>query len=129
MDNIQQRLLDAFEASGLTYDELAKRTNLPKSALHRYFNGETEKIPIDRFQAICRELHLDARELLGWKDDHPDDPLPSQPRTAEARIIAKGIDQLPSAQREQALNVIRAMFAIHADYFEGNEDSTDGTEL
>lgn len=129
MDNIQKQLLDAFEASGLTYDELAKRTNLPKSALHRYFNGETEKIPIDRFQAICRELHLDARALLGWKDDHPDDPLSETPRTAEARILAKGIDRLPPEQREQALNVIRAMFSLHADYFEGNEDSTDDTEL
>lgn len=126
MDNIQKSLLDAFEASGLTYDELAKRTNLPKSALHRYFNGETEKIPIDRFQAICRELHLDARVLLGWKEDHPDDPLPSEPHTPEARILAKGIDKLPPEQRAQALAVMRAMFSLHADYFEGNEESDDG---
>ena len=122
MDSIQKQLLDAFESSGLTYDELAKLTGLPKSALHRYFNGETEKIPIDRFQAICRVLRLDARALLGWKDDHPEDP-PDYPHTEEAKILAKGIDKLPPEQRAQALAVVRAMFAIHADYFEkGSKD-------
>ena len=69
MIDIQKGLLSAFERSGLTYDELAKRTNLPKSALYRYLNGDTEKIPIDRFQSICSELHVDAGQLLGWKDD------------------------------------------------------------
>jgi len=69
MNNIQKNLLDAFELSGLTYDELAKRTDLPKSALFRYLNGDTEKIPIDRFQAICYELHVDAAYLLGWKSN------------------------------------------------------------
>jgi len=75
MKNIQTNLLSAFESSGLTYDELAKRTNLPKSALYRYINGDTEKIPIDRFQAICHELKIDAGSLLGWKDLPPEAPV------------------------------------------------------
>lgn len=75
MKNIQTNLLSAFESSGLTYDELAKRTNLPKSALYRYINGDTEKIPIDRFQAICHELKIDAGSLLGWKDLPTKDPV------------------------------------------------------
>lgn len=67
MGSISEGLLAAFEASKLTYDELAKRTMLPKSALYRYLNGDTEKIPIDRFQTICAELHIDAADLLGWR--------------------------------------------------------------
>ena len=115
MENIQKSLLAAFESSGLTYDDLARRTNLPKSALYRYLNGDTEKIPIDRFQAICAELHVDARSILGWSGD----PVPAadQPQTTEARILAKGIDRLPQEQREQALSVIQAMFSKYADYF------------
>ena len=47
------------------------------------------------------------------------------PHTEEARILAKGIDQLPKEQREQALSVIRAMFVKYADYFEKeNADDT-----
>ena len=44
-----------------------------------------------------------------------------EPKTEEAKILAKGIDQLPKEQREQALNVIRAMFAQKSDLFERRE--------
>lgn len=126
MKNIQKDLLAAFEASELTYDELAKRTNLSKSALYRYLNGDTEKIPIDRFQAICAELHADAGDILGWKDDKKltmDLQLfaGDVPATAEARILAHGIDQLPEEERKKALAVVQAMFAQYADYFQNGE--------
>ena len=48
--------------------------------------------------------------------------LDNQPRTAEARILARGVDQLPPEQREQALAVVRAMFAQHSEYFEKGTD-------
>ena len=126
MKNIQTNLLSAFESSGLTYDELARRTNLPKSALYRYINGDTEKIPIDRFQAICSELRVDAGTLLGWTEEHPDDPVNDQPLTSEARILARGIDKLPQEEREQALAVVRAMFTKYADYFDKEKDDDSG---
>lgn len=107
MRNIQKDLLDAFESSGLTYDDLARRTNLPKSALYRYLNGDTEKIPIDRFQSICDELHLDARSVLGWTVE--EDP-PDLPQTPEARILSRGVDQLPEEDRLQLLEMARVMF-------------------
>ncbi|MBO7663583.1 MAG: helix-turn-helix transcriptional regulator [Clostridia bacterium] len=123
MNNIQKGLLTAFESSGLTYDELAKKTNLPKSALYRYLNGDTEKIPIDRFQAVCHELHVDAGMLLGWKEQPPEDPLNDQPVTPEARIISGGIDKMPPERRAQALAIMKAAFVEYADYFK--EDHND----
>ena len=51
--------------------------------------------------------------------------LDNQPKTAEARILARGVDRLPPEQREQALTVFRAVFANHADYFEKGTDSDD----
>ena len=51
--------------------------------------------------------------------------LDNQPRTPEARILAKGVDRLPPEQREQALSVFRAVFANHADYFEKGKDQDD----
>lgn len=51
--------------------------------------------------------------------------LDEQPKTAEAKILASGIDKLPQEEREQALAVVRAMFSHYADYFEkGNSDET-----
>ena len=47
------------------------------------------------------------------------------PRTEESRTLAKGIDQLPKEQREQALSVVRAMFEKYAKFFEKeNADDT-----
>ena len=123
MKNIQTELLSAFESSGLTYDDLARRTNLPKSALYRYLNGDTEKIPIDRFQAVCHELKVDAGTLLGWKDDHPDDPLKNSPLTQESKIISAGIDRMPKERREQALKILQVAFSEYANFFK--EDPND----
>lgn len=69
MKNVQPSLLLAFEQSKMTYDELARKTKIPKSAVHRYVNGDTEKIPIDRFQRICDALGIDAAEILEWRPD------------------------------------------------------------
>ena len=123
MKNIQSELLSAFESSGLTYDDLAKRTNLPKSALYRYLNGDTEKIPIDRFQAVCHELHVDAGVLLGWKEEPPE--ILATAQTSESRIISAGIDKMPKERREQALKILQVAFSEYADFFkeEHNDDA------
>lgn len=41
----------------------------------------------------------------------------SAPRTIEAKIVSFGMDQLPQEQREQILNVVRAMCANHPELF------------
>lgn len=51
--------------------------------------------------------------------------LDSQPKTEEARILAKGVDRLPKEQREQALSVFRAVFQNHAEDFTKGTDSDD----
>ena len=51
--------------------------------------------------------------------------LDNQPRTEEARILAKGVDRLPPEQREQALAMFRVMFKAHADYFEKGTETDD----
>jgi transcriptional regulator with XRE-family HTH domain len=50
------------------------------------------------------------------------------PKTPEARIVSGGMDKLPKEQREQILNVVRAMFAQHPELFK-EEKETDDTEL
>ena len=89
---------------------------------------ESGKVDISQKKIIAfsKALGTTPSYLMGWTEDHPDDPLQNnQPHTEEARILAKGIDKLPLEQREQALNVVRAMFAQYADYFDKeNEDET-----
>ena len=45
-----------------------------------------------------------------------------QPKTDEAKILAKGIDKLPKEKREQALNVVKAMFSQYADLFQKDDE-------
>ena len=123
MKNIQTSLLSAFESSGLTYDELAKRTNLPTSALYRYINGDTEKIPIDRFQMICNELRADASIILGWKEPEP--PPDDVPANDDVRLLIRGLNKLSPEQLEQARSMLQIMFAKHKNDFvkEQNDDA------
>lgn len=66
MKNVSSKLLEAFKSSDFSYGELTKATGIPKSALHRYFSGQTPNIPFDRLEAICAALCIDTAELLGW---------------------------------------------------------------
>ena len=47
-----------------------------------------------------------------------------QPKTIEAKILSAGVDKMPEADRERALDMMRLMFTEYADYFEkGNDDN------
>lgn len=76
--------------------------------------------------AIANYFRINVKWLMGFDvpkrgfdlkyfDEEPPDETP---QTEEARILAKGIDQLDPAQRAQALAVVKAMFAQHPELFE-----------
>lgn len=51
--------------------------------------------------------------------------LDPQPKTEEARILAKAVDRMPKEQRERALAIFRVVFASHADDFEKGTEQYD----
>lgn len=76
----------------------------------------------ERLKKLAEYFNVDELMILGQKTiDVTVDPV--QPKTKEARILARGIDKLPQEQREQALNVMKAMFSKYAPFFEEMEDS------
>ena len=86
---------------------------------------ESGKVDISqkKILAFARVLNTTPGYLMGWTDDHPDDPLNDQPTTPEARIISGGIDKMPPERRAQALAIMKAAFVEYADYFK--EDHND----
>ena len=90
--------------------------------LSEYFGVDTDTIlgknktfvPVDPKIAGVSETDQIIQHVLERLDD-------LQPRTNEARILAKGVDRLSQAEREQALSVVRAMFSQYSDYFEEKE--------
>lgn len=74
MSDRSKRIFEAIENSGLSYGELSKITDIPKSALQRYATGETEKVPLDRLTKIANATGVSPVHLMGWD---------SQKRTAD----------------------------------------------
>ena len=69
MSEISKRLLQLIEDNDISYGELSKKTNIPKSALQRYATGETEKIPITRIEVIAKALKTTAQFIMGWDEN------------------------------------------------------------
>ena len=106
---------------GLTQVELAEKVGISNVSLSNYERG-AQMPDLITLAKIAVELDVSTDVLLGIQEEITENEMP---RTDEARILAKGIDKLPKEQREQALSVIRAMFAKYEDYFE--KENTDET--
>lgn len=86
---------------------------------------ESGKVDISQKKiiAFAKALNTTPGYLMGWTDDHPDDPL--QPANDDVRLLIRGLNKLSPEQLEQATNMMKIMFAKYADYFEmeNNDDS------
>lgn len=70
MNNVvSDRIKKAIEKSGYSFVELEKRTGVSKSALQRYSQGVTTKVPVDVVNAIGDATGISPFYLIGWGDD------------------------------------------------------------
>ncbi|MBQ8962933.1 MAG: helix-turn-helix transcriptional regulator [Clostridia bacterium] len=75
--NVSQKLMETMQDKEISIRRLAELTGIPKSAIHRYTNGETEKIPIDRLEKMASALGVDPAFFMGWVD--PSTPAAASP--------------------------------------------------
>ena len=123
MNDFQFRLRDAIYRKGITPSELSRISNVGKADISNYLRGKY--LPKqDKCYELAKALDVDPGWLMTGQEPKIDlEEIDEEiPQTEEARILAKGIDKLPQEQREQALSVIKAMFAKYADYFEKEND-------
>jgi transcriptional regulator with XRE-family HTH domain len=106
----------------MTLEDVARRLGVGRQAIYKYENGTVTNIPLENLEIMAQLFGTTPGYLAGWDDTLPPGPPPDTPHTPEARILAAGIDKLPQEQREQALNVVRAMFAKYSDYFEEDDN-------
>ena len=119
--SLGERIKAARKALNLSQDDLAEAIGANRVTISKYENGKF--LPsVTALEKLADVLQLSPSELTGRIETEGEALIP---RTDEARILAKGIDKLPKEQREQALSVIKAMFAKYEDYFEKeNDDET-----
>lgn len=134
---------------GMTQEELGNLVGVQKAAINKYETGVVVNLKKEMISKLAAALDVNPVWLMDEEDDWP--PVPSTktliarafaedqakkqaeelgpPKTPEARILARGIDKLPQAQREQALAVVRAMFAAYADFFDSKETDDHDSQL
>lgn len=117
-------------SQGLSQAAFAARLFVTPGAVSQWETGRS--IPdTERLMAIAKEFSIP----LDYFSDTPDGKEYSetelirqhllielsaeQPKTPEAQLLAKGIDKMPKADRERALNIMKAAYS---DYFERAED-------
>ena len=104
MNDISARLFEAIKKSKYSYGELAKLTGMPKSAIQRYATGSTDKIPIDRLQALAAVLGTTAEQILGWETPAVDAAL-----AAKHAEINEIFDRMPPELRTHALALLKGL--------------------
>ncbi len=112
--------------AGIQQKELAISIGVSRPTVSEWESGKKDPSG-DRLKKLADFFGVDELMILGKGivDMSQKSEPPDQPKTEEAKILAKGIDKLPKEQREQALAVIKAMFAKYEDYFEKeNADDT-----
>lgn len=109
--NIGDNIKQARKALDMSQDELAEKIGANRVTISKYENGNY--LPsVPALERLARALETTTAALSGIDDG-------DKPKTEETRILTAGLDKMPKAQRIQALNVVRAMFAEHGELFKG----------
>lgn len=119
MSEISERILALIEQKDISYGELSKITNIPKSALQRYATGETPKIPIPRVEAIAKALGASAAYIMGWEDNSHEDEESKIIETAKVALFG-GSEEVTDEMWKEVVN-----FAKYIEAREAQKDKKD----
>ncbi len=119
-DRIRNRRIEL----GLSVDDLAERLNKNRATVYRYESNYIKTYSPKVMESLAKALDTTPAYFYGYDDMNVSSNNSSSvsessvPKTIEARIVSGGMDKLPKEQREQILNVVRAMFTQHPELFE-----------
>lgn len=116
---------------GLNQTDLAKKLYVTPAAVSQWETGVTRP-DVDRLMQISKVFSVPLDYFSDEEKQYSEAELIKQhimielgadmPKTTEAKIISGAIDKMPPDKREQALNIMKAVFTQYADSFERKED-------
>ena len=125
---IYDRIRELRISRNMSQDDLARAMGYKdRSMITKIESGKVD-ISQKKIIAFSKVLNTTPAYLMGWSDDKNEYVNlqlfsgADQPQTKEARIVSGGMDKLPKEQREQILNVLRAMFSNHPELFDGKDE-------
>lgn len=102
--SIGENIKTARKALGLSQDDLAYAIGANRVTISKYETGiYLPSVPA--LQRLADALNTTPAILTGCTMSEARRPI-----TEEAQIISGGVDQMTKPQRQQVLNVVRAMF-------------------
>ena len=119
---IYDRIKELRVAQKMSQTDLAEKMGYKDGSMITKIESGKVDISQKKIIAFAKALNTTPAYLMGWTDDHPDDPLTSQPVTPEARILAKGIDKMPEPQRVAIMNM---MAGLYPGLFEKGNNNND----
>jgi transcriptional regulator with XRE-family HTH domain len=121
---IGERIKSARVALGYSAEQVAEFLGVSPATIYRYENGDISKLPSKFIKPLADFLCVSPSYLMGWSETSDAQP-PAKPRTIEAQLLARGVDNMPAEQREQALNIMKTVFLQYKEYFEKGEHDDD----
>lgn len=117
-----ERIRALRKQRNLNQEQLAELASLNRVTVAKYESGRVEP-GAQALARIADALEVSVDVLLGRSDEIPA-PV-NNPKTVEARTVSFAMDQLPKEQREQILNVVKALVPNKPELFaKGNDDET-----
>lgn len=124
MNNVvSDRIKKAIEKSGYSFVELEKRTGVSKSALQRYSQGVTTKVPVDVVNAIGGATGISPFYLIGWGDDPNYFPLKDIEDYVEERPNKQDIRLKTICNKLSSHNLLNELFDKVCDLTDNDIES------
>lgn len=120
MKTAGERIRELRLQNKMTLDDVARQLGVGRQAIYKYEQGTVTNIPLDNLEKMAEMFNTTPGYIAGWEDSYKNSHSSesSVPQTVEARIVSGAMDKLPQEQREQILNVVRAMLTQHPELFE-----------
>lgn len=127
VSNFRDRFTELIESSPKSPTVIAQEFGVAKQTISAWKTGQSSpRLPVTT--ALAEYFGVNIDWLLGYdvpKYVEKKPPEPEKPASDNVSLLIRGLNKLPPEQQEQALNVMRAVFAQYADYFEKGDEENE----
>ena len=117
-----ERIRALRKNKGYSQQQMAQKLHVSQSAISQWEQNITAP-SAEQLKALAQIFETTVDDIIGnVKPEDNDKPKVIPPRTAEARILAAGVDRMPEADRKRAIDIMTMVFNQYRDFFERTGD-------
>lgn len=117
----RKNLNDLLSSSGKMQKDLAEYCGAKTTTVSGWTRGVSYP-RADAMEKIAQFFGVPTSRLVGSSDFPSYSQANDQPANDGVRLLIRGLNRLSPEQLEQATNMMKIMFAKHADYFEKEDN-------